>query len=176
LANKQATLTSIETSRLRLIPLQERQLDLCLRDLSAFELDLGLPFARELIDANVLRALGMKLKKMSLADPSTHEWYTYWLIVIKDEAIGAGLIGFKGFPDEQGSTEIGYGIAPRFQNQGYMTEAVRSLVDWAFAHPICKTVTATTVKNSASNRLLEKLGAQLVEQNDNSFSWSISRV
>lgn len=169
-------MSAIETPRLRLVPLSERQLGLCLHNLPAFELDLGFPFAREVVDTAVLRALGMKLKKMKLADPSTHEWYTYWLIVLKGERVGAGLVGFKGFPDEAGATEIGYGISPRFQNQGYMTEAARSLVDWAFTHPFCRTVTATTVKNPASNHLLEKLGAQLVERNGKSASWRINRA
>ena len=168
--------TILETPRLRLIPLNERQLGLCLYNLPVFEQDLGFPFARDVVDTSVLRALGMKLKKMSRADPSTHLWYTYWLIVLKTENIGAGLVGFKGYPNEGGSTEIGYGISPRFQNQGYMTEAVRDLVDWAFSHPFCKTVTATTVKNPASNRLLEKLGAELVEQSRDSSSWKINRA
>ena len=168
--------TILETPRLRLIPLNERQLGLCLYNLPVFEQDLGFPFARDVVDTSVLRALGMKLKKMSRADPSTHLWYTYWLIVLKTENIGAGLVGFKGYPNEGGSTEIGYGISPRFQNQGYVTEAVRGLVDWAFSHPFCKTVTATTVKNPASNRLLEKLGAELVEQSRDSSSWKINRA
>lgn len=166
----------IETPRLRLTPLSNRQLGLCLHNLPAFETDLGFPFAREVLDTSVLRALGMKLKKMSLADPSTHEWYTYWLVILKEERAGIGLAGFKGFPDEGGATEIGYGISPRFQKKGYMTESVRGLMDWAFSHPFCQTVTATTVKNPASNRLLEKLGAQLVEKNSHSASWKISRA
>jgi [ribosomal protein S5]-alanine N-acetyltransferase len=168
-------MNAIETPRLRLVPLSKRQLGLCLHNLSAFELELGFPFARDVVDTSVLRALGMKIKKMELADPSTHEWYTYWLLVLKEEAIGAGLVGFKGYPDETGSTEIGYGISPRFQKKGYMTEAVRGLVDWAFAHPFCITVTATTVKNPASNRLLEKLGAQCVGPDGKNMSWKINR-
>lgn len=168
--------TILETPRLRLIPLSERQLGLCLHNLPAFEQDLGFLFARDVVDTSVLRALGMKLKKMSQADLSTHLWYTYWLIALKAENVGAGLVGFKGYPKQDGSTEIGYGISPRFQNQGYMTEAVRGLVDWAFSHPFCKTVTATTVKNPASNRLLQKIGAELIEQNRGSFSWKINRV
>ncbi len=168
--------TTLETPRLRLIPLSERQLGLCLHHLPAFEQDLGFPFARDVVDTSVLRALGVKLKKMSQADPSTHLWYTYWLIVLKAENVGAGLVGFKGYPNEGGATEIGYGISPRFQNQGYMTEAARGLVDWAFSHPFCKTVTATTIKNPASNRLLQKLGAELVEQKRDSSAWKINRV
>lgn len=166
----------IETPRLRLAPLSERQLGLCLHNLPAFEQDLGISFARDVVDTPVLRALGMKLKKMRQADPSTHVWYTYWLVIVQAENVGAGLVGFKGYPNEDGSTEIGYGISPRFQNQGYMTEAVRGLVEWAFSHPFCETVTATTVKNPASNRLLQKLGARLVEHGRDSSSWKIYRA
>lgn len=166
----------IETPRLRLAPLSERQLGLCLHNLPAFEQDLGISFARDVVDTPVLRALGMKLKKMRQADPSTHVWYTYWLVIVQAENVGAGLVGFKGYPNEDGSTEIGYGISPRFQNQGYMTEAVRGLVEWAFLHPFCETVTATTVKNPASNRLLQKLGARLVEHGRDSSSWKIYRA
>ena len=166
----------IETPRLRLAPLSERQLGLCLHNLPAFEQDLGISFARDVVDTPVLRALGMKLKKMRQADPSTHVWYTYWLVIVQAENVGAGLVGFKGYPNEDGLTEIGYGISPRFQNQGYMTEAVRGLVEWAFSHPFCETVTATTVKNPASNRLLQKLGARLVEHGRDSSSWKIYRA
>ncbi len=169
-------MTAIETPRLRLLSLTERQLGLCLHNLPAFEQELGFPFAREVVDTPILRALGTKFKKMKLADPSTHEWHTYWLIVVRQENVGAGLVGFKGFPNETGATEIGYGIASSYQRKGYMTEAVLGLVDWAFAHPFCKTITAATVKNPASNRLLERIGAQLVSQNEDAFSWSISRV
>ncbi len=168
-------MNALETPRLRLLPLSGRQLGLCLHNLPALERDLGFPFAREVVDTSVLRALGIKLKKMSLADPSRYAWYTYWLIVLKAENIGAGLVGFKGFPDEHGSSEIGYGIAPSYQNQGYMTEAVRGLVAWAFNHPSCKKVTAITVKNPASRRVLEKMGFALIEETAEAASWKIDR-
>ena len=73
--------------------------------------------------------------------------------------MGVGRLGFKGFPDEKGSTEIGCGIDPAYQGKGYMSEAVQALIDWAFTHPFCKVITATPVENPASKRLLEKPGA-----------------
>jgi RimJ/RimL family protein N-acetyltransferase len=165
----------IESAHQRLLALSRSQLALCLNDLPALERELSLPIARDVIDENVVRALTMKLKKMESADVSRHEWFTYWLIVIREENIGAGFVGFKGYPNKEGSTEIGYGIAAAYQNKGYMSEAVRALIDWAFLHPFCKTITATEVQNPASRRLLEKLGAELVEQEGNSTSWKISR-
>ena len=57
----------------------------------------------------------------------------------------------------------------------FMSESVRVLVDWALEQAECQYVIATGVTNPASRRLLEKLEAQLVEQNVDSSSWKISR-
>jgi len=66
--------------------------------------------------------------------------------------------GFKG-PPEDGTVEIGYSVLPRFQGQGYATEMVRALVDWAFVQPGVRQVVAETMEdNSASMRLLHRLG------------------
>jgi RimJ/RimL family protein N-acetyltransferase len=113
---------------------------------------------------------------MRKAKVAQHEWFTYWLIVIKEESVGAGMLGFKGFPNEKGSTEIGYGLDPAYQGKGYMGEAVQALIDWAFTHPFCKVITATEVENPASKRLLERLGAQLVRASDHSTSWEIRKT
>ena len=83
------------------------------------------------------------------------------------------MLGFKRFPDENGSTEIGYGIDPAYQGKGYMSEAIQALIDWAFTHPFCKVITATEVENPASKRLLERLGAQLVSTSEHSSTWEI---
>jgi hypothetical protein len=47
---------------------------------AALEAELGFPIAREVIDANVVRALGMKLVKLSAMPLERHPWQTYWLI------------------------------------------------------------------------------------------------
>jgi len=66
--------------------------------------------------------------------------------------------GFKG-PPEDGTVEIGYSVLPRFQGQGYGTELVRALIDWAFSQPGVRQIAAeTTEENVASVRLLERIG------------------
>jgi [ribosomal protein S5]-alanine N-acetyltransferase len=163
----------LETPRLQLIPLTLTQLKLALNDLPALAREMSLTIHPGILDKNVIRALGMKIEKMRAAEVERHLWYTYWLIVIPADKAGAGFIGFKGYPDDDGRTEIGYGIHPAYQNKGYMTEAIRTLVDWAFSHPFCRGITATTVINPASNRVLEKLGAQLLERRENETDWVI---
>ncbi len=166
----------ILTQRLRLTPLESRQLELILQNIEAFETSLGITLMREQVTERVCRALRMKIDKMQRADVSQHEWLTYWLIVIREENVGAGMVGFKGFPNERGATEIGYGLDPAYQGKGYMREAIQALIDWAFEHPFCKIITATDVENPASRRLLERLGARLVSTSDHSTSWEIQKV
>jgi len=169
-------MTEINTSRLRLIQLEQLQLELCLSDIPQFEKQLNITIARGFFTEPAQRAIRMKVEKMRKADSSQHAWFTYWLIVIKQENIGAGMLGFKGYPNTEGSTEIGYGIDTAYQNKGYMSEAVQALIDWAFTHPFCRVITATDVKNPASKRLLEKLGAQLAGQTATSTSWEIRKI
>ena len=169
-------MNEINTSRLKLLELSHQLLQLCLFDIPEFEKQTNIRIANAFFTDIVQRAIRMKVKKMRAADKSKHAWMTYWLIVIKDENVGAGMLGFKGYPNTEGSTEIGYGIAPSHQNKGYMSEAVQALIEWAFSHPFCKTITATEVYNPVSKRLLEKLGAIQTEDNEKFTSWEIRKL
>lgn len=168
-------LASLRTQRLLLAPLALPQLQLCLTDLPALEAELGLSISHNVLTDRARGAIRTKIAKMTGTDETKHPWQTYWLTIIKEDNFGAGLAGFKGYPDESGSSEIGYGIDPAYQNKGYMSEAVQALVDWALGHPFCKQVTATTVENPASRRLLEKLGARLVTEDETYTSWEFTR-
>jgi ribosomal-protein-alanine N-acetyltransferase len=159
------------TLRLDLIPLSAQQLKWTLDFPESLEENLGIRFDAAIIDENVIRAIGMKLAKMAKLPVEKHIWQTYWLIILRAEGIGIGLAGFKSPPDDEGHSEVGYGIAPAWQNRGYMSEALRGLLDWAFEQPGCLGITATTVVNPASNRVLQELGAILLEENENERSW-----
>lgn len=163
----------ISTARLQLIPLTLDQLELALHDMNTLEASLNITIARSFITDKVRHAIQRKIEKMQKAEAAQHHWFTYWLIVIPQESVGVGMLGYKGYPDEAGATEIGYGLDPAYQGKGYMGEAVQGLVDWAFAHPFCRRITAPGVENPASMRLLEKLGAQLVAESEHDTSWEI---
>src|SRR6266498_3640156 len=56
---------------------------------------------------------------------------------------------------------IGYVAARAHWGNGYITEATRAIVEWAFQQPSIYRVYATTdVENVASQRVLEKVGMQ----------------
>ncbi|MBN1306208.1 MAG: GNAT family N-acetyltransferase [Anaerolineales bacterium] len=166
---------AIHTEHLVLLPLTREQLSLSLRNRHALETELAIPLSRQVITDEVRCAIKTKLKKMRRAAPEDQLWLTYWLVVVKENTFGAGLAGFKGLPDAQGTVEIGCGIDLACQGQGYMTEAVQALVDWAFQDPLCRQVTAAAVVNPASNRLLEKLGGRIVDQGEYGTLWTIDR-
>lgn len=174
----------IQIPRLCLFPLTYSQLERCLSDLVALEVELGFPIAREIFTEDATRAIGMKLARMESLPLDLHPWQTYWLVVIlesddsirREKKIGAGLIGFKGYLNARGEVEVGYGIAPQFQGQGYTTEALRALCTWAFKDSACRAVTATTVVNPASNRILHKVGAQIVNAHEGKMNWRIYRL
>lgn len=161
----------LTTPRLEIFPLKENQIRTFLEHPAALEIELGYPISRDILDTNVRRALRIKLIRMVDTPVENHLWLTYWLIKIKAETFGAGLIGFKGVPDQNGWTEIGYGIDPAYWNQGYMTEAAGVMVKWALTQPECTKVTANETKNPASYRVLQKIGFTLVSENENGTTW-----
>lgn len=81
-----------------------------------------------------------------------------WIILsrLDDQPMGMIDMEIHGF-----RAEIGYVLARRFWGHGYMTEAVRTLADWALAQPEIYRVWATCdVENLASAHVLEKAGMQ----------------
>jgi len=119
----------------------------------------------------------MKLEKIPSSDPDDWPWITYWLIRVPPKKFGAGLIGYKGPPDSNGEVEIGYGIDPSYANQGYTTEALLEMVNWAFTNSYCLRILApkTLRSNPASNRVLQKAGFQIYAEDQLSISWHLEK-
>jgi RimJ/RimL family protein N-acetyltransferase len=161
------------TSRLTLFPLSMAQLKLILtqpgRPVSRITL------AADLITPIVQRAIGLKLAKMEPVPAVQHPWFTYWLVT-RPHA-GIGLAGFKGYPDPHGEVEIGYGLAPAYRRQGYTTEAVQALINWAFLTPECISIIAanTSLDNIASHRVLQKVGMVVYHRTADNLSWRLTR-
>jgi GrpB-like predicted nucleotidyltransferase (UPF0157 family)/RimJ/RimL family protein N-acetyltransferase len=163
---------AIETERLVLLPLTMTQLQTSLDDPARLAQELGVSLADDLFAGSVRRPIEKKLEIMAGLAEADHPWVTYWLIIPHESPVGAGLAGFKGYPNKKGEVEIGYGMNPAFQNKGYMTEAVAALVDWALAWPECTAVTAETeIDNQPSIRVLEKVGMCQTRQENGHFYW-----
>ena len=79
-----------------------------------------------------------------------------WFLIEKKDGTRIGLVILE---PESGMQEIGYGIIPNERRKDYCTEAVRIAVDYLFlSEPIVRIQAYTNVKNTASQRVLEKAG------------------
>lgn len=72
------------------------------------------------------------------------------------QVVGSG--GIKAPPLDDGEVEIGYGMAPAFQRRGLATQAARGLTDEALVHGASRVSAFTTPDNTASWRLLQRIG------------------
>ena len=76
-------------------------------------------------------------------------------------SLDAKLIGVCGVEPREGGAEIGYWLGAPYWGQGYATEAVRALIDFAFDDLDHDALQAgARVTNPASRRVLEKCGFQ----------------
>ena len=166
----------LETERLTLLALDREQLADCLEGPEALAERLGLAMCDDLVSEAAREAIEVKLQRMALRPPEEYPWHTYWLMIARDAQVGIGLAGFKGTPSSQGIAEVGYGTCEPYRNRGYMTEAVRALISWAFQQPRCKTIFADTdVTNLASQRVLEKSGLHRFGRAGGMYLWRLDR-
>jgi RimJ/RimL family protein N-acetyltransferase len=94
-------------------------------------------------------------------DPNAVGWLGY-LAVLRSERIVVGDIGFHCPLYGEGSVEIGYSVSTAQRGNGFATEMLGILMDWAYSDPRLHRVTAhTDPRNISSIRVLEKNGFRL---------------
>lgn len=149
----------IETTNLRLVPCELSHFEALLNDPEQIERMLGVTVAEGWLEFGEAMTFGYEHLK---ANPDALGWRTYLFVHVGDEAlIGNG--GFKGAPDEGSMVEIGYVLAPAYQNRGLATEAALGLVSHAFSQPQIRMVDAHTLAEvNPSTRVLEKVGMRLI--------------
>ncbi len=82
--------------------------------------------------------------------------YFSWVITLKDGGELAGMIAAR--PDGW-RIDLGYVLGRKFWGRGYMTEAVRAVVEWALSEPeVFRVWAVCDVENIGSARVLEKAG------------------
>ena len=133
----------IESERLLLYPISNEELE-------------------RLIEAEENAELKQAYAEMLLGcirEPGNRIWHTVWFIERKAaQGIVIGDLSFKGL-EPDGMTELGYGLRKGFCGQGYMTEAVRAITDWALRQTgVTRVEAETDPGNGASQRVLARAG------------------
>lgn len=134
--------TEIKTKRLTLCPMSDAEIKALM----------------ERTDSEEFRAAYGEMLSGCKNDPENRVWYAPWAMTRKDTQEYVGDLGFKG-PVKRHAVEIGYGVLPEYEGQGYTTEAVQAMTQWAFQQKDVVFVEAETdPENKASQRILEKCG------------------
>lgn len=115
--------------------------------------------------------LGAVRMALASGDPASLPW----VIIFGADHNGLiiGDVGCKGSPTPDGKVEIGYALAAHYRAQGLGTRAIGRFVEWLLDQPEVSRVTAQTdPDNTASRRLLERLGF-VVASVDDSGVWYV---
>lgn len=152
----------LETERLKLIPLTYEQAEMFTHLDSRLEDSLGLERAERELTLHFRNAVKKYTLTWIKEDPENYLFATIWVIVEKASNSIAGDIGFKRKPDSNGYIELGYSTQPKFRVQGYMTEAIGAMVEWAFTHPEVEAIIAETNReNIPSIKALKRNGFEV---------------
>jgi ribosomal-protein-alanine N-acetyltransferase len=96
-------------------------------------------------------------------------WYGWYAIRQEQPSVLVGAGGYLGLPLENGEVEIGFSVVDKWQGAGYATEMAAALIIRAFTDPRAQKVIAhTTPQNTASCKVLEKLGLRAVSSDEES--------
>lgn len=164
----------LETGKLKLISLDGQNLRWSIEDRQKMERNLGVKITNMELEEPVKKAMRTSLK-MVLENKKDYLWFTSWEIVLKIENRIIGGLCFKDCSDEKGRVEIAYGMQDEYRCKGYMTEAVKELINWAFSFNHVTEVIAETEKdNLPSHRVLEKIGMEKYEEK--MFWWKLNKV
>jgi len=130
----------IKTKRMTLQPMSDEEIEALI----------------ERMDSEELRTAYGEMLDGCRRDPENRIWYAPWEMMLKDSQEYVGDLGFKG-PVTNHSVEIGYGVLPEHEGNGYTTEALQAMTQWAFGQKDVVFVEAETdPDNKASQRVLEK--------------------
>ena len=83
----------------------------------------------------------------------------FFAIELKDTHEVIGMIHeCSGANDTFNNVEIGYAIGRKHWNKGYVTEALKRMIDFVFSTGVHKVVVSYLIGNDASKRVIEKCG------------------
>lgn len=134
--------TEIKTKRMLIRPMSDQEIEMRM----------------ETSGSDELRAAYGEMLSGCRSDPDNRVWYAPWKMTVRADHTDIGDLGFKGAARES-AVEIGYGVLPEYEGNGYMTEAVKAMTQWAFGNSDVAFVEAETEPdNKASQRVLEKCG------------------
>ena len=116
---------------------------------------------RELIDSS--GPLAWRVPQVKV-EPQLNKWFVRWMVLKESQEI-IGSTSFHGAPDESGMIEIGLGVCPKFQRQGFAHEALAGMWGWVCTQESVQILRYTVdASNTASIALVNKFGFNHIGQ------------
>jgi len=165
----------IETKRLILKPLTYPQLLKYLKADNSLEAELHVNNSSRIITPELKEALEETILPSVKNPNKNHLYCTLWTIISKAENKMVGDLCITGEPNAAGEIEIGYGTYKEFEGNGFMTEAVGGIINWAKSQPDVKCIVAGTEKsNIASFAILLKNNFEKTDETETLFLWRLA--
>jgi RimJ/RimL family protein N-acetyltransferase len=152
----------IETDRLLLRPWRES-------DLETFALINSDPRVMEFFPAVLSRAETEEMLR-TIAERIERHGFGFWAAEVKESRELAGFVGLNvpGYPlPFSPCVEIGWRLGFEHWGKGYAQEGARAALKFGFARGLKEIVSFTTVANSRSRRVMERIG--MVHDVDGTF-------
>jgi hypothetical protein len=167
----------LETQRLNISPLTANQLLLYIAANGSLEKDLNLNYQKRTISINVENTIQSKILPALNGNLKHDLFLTFWTVIDRYRHVMVADMCFKGPPNDQGKIEIGYGTHENFQGNGFMTEALDALLNWAFQQENVKCIVAeTALHNMASIRILEKNNFVVQSSDEFHIYWELNKT
>jgi len=169
----------IETTRLYIRPLTAAELEQYVLHPEQLSENLEIKLSTNPIDNELKDAIINGFLPVVNDKNKNYLFHTLWIIVEKQSNTITGGICFHDEPSKSGEVEIGYGTDEAFRNKGYMTEAIKALINWCKENYAIKSVIAETASsNFASVKLLKNCSFTQDEIKDNNliFRYNIDKM
>lgn len=154
----------LKTERLEITLLTPSQLKLWIEDIPALNKELNCTYKAEPMEGFFLEIVKKQLRKAQ-TDPTNYLFYSFFFLIRKTDRVVVGSADFKNLPNKNGEVEIGYGLGKTFEHNGYMTEAVKAICEFAVMQSnVFNVIAETEAEGFASQRILERCGFKKYKQ------------
>ncbi len=148
----------IDTERLELVALLPQQLKLLTTNIEKLEEELDAKYKAEPMEGFFLDIVKGQVEATE-KDSENYFWHSFWLLIRKSDRVIVGSADFKDIPNKDCEVEIGYGLGKDFEHNGYMTEAVMAMSQWALKQDgVSSVIAETEIDGFASQRILKRCG------------------
>jgi RimJ/RimL family protein N-acetyltransferase len=163
-----------ETDRLIIKLLTLSQLNLWINNVLIIEKEMNCKYDAEPIEGEFKNIINGQIKIIE-NDPINYIFYSFWLIIRKNDRVVVGSMDFKNIPNEKKEVEIGYGLGKKYEHNGYMTEAVKGFCEFALKNKEIDTIIAETEsENIPSQNVLKRNGFKKYKEEETVW-WKLNR-